>query len=154
MKAAFKIKRFLTCGFHPGEVHGADEFPPGTDFARLVDDGAIRPMPGVEVHGGDPKVIDLMDQVEDLTAALAKARDEFSQSANQSAETVQRKEAELSELKQQLARAKLDVETARNDAAKAAAGAEQLGADLAERDKAIAGPARGAGEEEGPEVGD
>ena len=42
MAMTFKILRTITCGFAPDEVRAAHEFPPGTDFVRLVQDGAIR----------------------------------------------------------------------------------------------------------------
>src|SRR5262245_55072201 len=73
MPAAFKVKQFITCGFHPGEVRGAEEFPVGTDFVRLVQDGALRPLGDLAVLGGDPKTDQLLDQIEDLTDKLASA---------------------------------------------------------------------------------
>ena len=72
MPATFKIKHSIVpVGFEPGEVRGASEFPPGTDFQRLIDSGAIRPTELSEFQG-DPKHAELMDTVEDLTEKLSK----------------------------------------------------------------------------------
>lgn len=106
MPAAYKIKTFLTGQmWAPGEVHGADEFPPETDFARLLETGAIRDMPGNETHGGDPKVIDLLDQVEDLSKDLSICKEAASAQAAQLTGTIAAKDKEIATLKQELSRA-------------------------------------------------
>jgi len=121
-RPAFKVKKFLLGpGWDVGEVHGADEFPPGTDFAGLLECGAIREMPGVAVHGGDPKVIDLLDQVEDLTRDLHLSHEAASAAANQAAATIAARDKEIADLRQELARARARALTPH------AVGAEQPG---------------------------
>jgi molybdopterin converting factor small subunit len=115
MPAAFKIKRFITCGFAVGEVRGADEFPVGTDFAKLVADGAIRGLGDLAILSGDPKIDELMDQVEELTDRLAAAEQAAAGAGTRADVTVAERDREIAELKTELAKEKLRGESLEND---------------------------------------
>jgi len=115
----FKILGTVTgLDAEPGELRDSTEFPEGTDFARLVKLGAVRPT-GLGGFKGTRDQVELLDQVEELTQKVGRLEEERNTHLHRAAEDGKAWQAERKKLEEANATLALDNETLGNELTKA-----------------------------------
>lgn len=108
MAATFKILQNISpTDFKVGDVRNSDEFPPHTDFVRLVNLGAIRPTDLSAMPPEEADRVKLMDQLEELSQKHAESQDDAARVIAGHEEAAKKAAEDLKALRDRLSRSEL-----------------------------------------------